>query len=40
MERALLSEARKLGWERDLDRCQAIPGIGPFSALALTAVFH
>ena len=40
MERALLSEARKLGWERDLDRCQAIPGIGPLSALALTATFH
>jgi transposase len=40
MERALLSEARKLGWDRDLDRCQAIPGIGPLSALALTAIFH
>jgi len=40
MERALLSEAKKLGWDRDLDRCQAIPGIGPLSALALTAIFH
>lgn len=40
MERALLSEAKKLGWGKDLDRCQAIPGIGPLSALALTAIFH
>ena len=40
MERALLSEARKLGGERDLERCQPIPGIGPLSALALTAIFH
>lgn len=40
MERALLSEAKELGWDRDLDRCQAIPGIGPLSALALTAIFH
>ena len=40
MDRALLSEARRLGWRHDLDRCQAIPGIGPLSALALTAIFH
>lgn len=40
MERVLLSEAKKLGWDRDLDRCQAIPGIGPLSALALSAIFH
>lgn len=40
MDRALLSEAKKLGWGRDLDRCQAIPVIGPLTALALTAMFH
>lgn len=40
MDRALLVEAGKLGWGRDLARCQAVPGIGPLSAVALTAIFH
>ena len=40
IDRELLSQARKLGWGRDLERCQAVPGIGPLTGLALTAIFH
>lgn len=40
MDQTLLLEAGKLGWGRGLERCQAVPGIGPLTAVALTAIFH
>jgi len=40
MDRELLAQARELGWGSELERCQAIPGIGPLTALALVAIFH
>ncbi len=40
MDRTLLAEAKALGWETHLRRCQAIPGVGPLTALAIVATYH
>jgi transposase len=40
LERELLALARQLGWGDELARCQAIPGIGPLTALGLVAAYH
>lgn len=40
MARELLSLARQLGWGETLTRCQAIPGIGPLTAVGLVAAYH
>jgi transposase len=40
IDRELLAQAWELGWGRELERCQAIPGVGPLTALALIAIFH
>jgi hypothetical protein len=34
LDRALLAEARALGWARQVERCQSIPGVGPLTAVA------
>lgn len=40
MERALKAEAEALGWTAEVRRCQAIPGVGPLTALAMVATYH
>ncbi|MDH3379615.1 MAG: transposase, partial [Gammaproteobacteria bacterium] len=40
MERALTAEAKRLGWIAKVRRCQAIPGVGPLTALAMVATYH
>lgn len=40
MEQALRAEAKRLGWTAEVDRCQAIPGVGPLTALAIVATYH
>ena len=40
MGRALKSEAKALGWATEVRRCQAIPGVGPLTALAMVAAYH
>ena len=40
MERALTAEAKRLGWTNQVRRCQAIPGVGPLTALAMVATYH
>jgi transposase len=40
MEGALKAEAKGLGWTNQVRRCQAIPGVGPLSALAMVATYH
>ena len=40
MERALKAEAKQLGWTNQVRRCQAIPGVGPLTALAMVATYH
>jgi len=37
LDRALLDEAKQLGWSEWIERCQGIPGIGPLTAMALVA---
>lgn len=39
-DRALLTQAKALGWEAQVRRCQAIPGVGPLTALAIVATYH
>jgi transposase len=40
LDRALLKQARELGWAEWIERCQAIPGVGPLTAMALVASFN
>lgn len=40
IDRALLTQAKALGWETQVRRCQAIPGVGPLTALAMVATYH
>jgi transposase len=40
LERTLHAEAKQLGWGGALRRCQAIPGVGPLTAVALVAAYH
>ena len=40
MDRELQAQARELGWGVELNRCQAIPGIGPLTSMALVAIYH
>ena len=40
MDRALLAEAKGLGWGKQITRCRALPGIGPLTAMALVAAYH
>ena len=35
VDRALLAQAKELGWSESIARCRAIPGIGPLTAMAL-----
>lgn len=37
LDRALLKQAQELGWAEWIERCQAIPGVDPFTAMALVA---
>ncbi len=37
LDRALLGEAKQLGWSEWIERCQEIPGVGPLTAMALVA---
>jgi transposase len=37
LDRALLGEAKQLGWGEWIERCQGIPGVGPLTAMALVA---
>ena len=37
LDRALLKQARELGWAEWIGRCQAIPGVGPLTSMALVA---
>ena len=40
LDRALLAQAKELGWSDSITRCRAIPGIGPLTAMALVATWH
>lgn len=40
IDNKLLTIIREAGYERDYQRCLAIPGVGPVIATALTALFH
>lgn len=40
VDRALLAQAKELGWTESIARCRAIPGIGPLTAMALVATWH
>jgi transposase len=40
LDRALLAEATALGWTREVEHCQSIPGVGPLTALAMVATYH
>lgn len=40
LERALHAEAIELGWGEAVRRCQALPGVGALTAVALVVAFH
>ena len=40
LDRALLAQAKALGWSESIARCRAVPGIGPLTAMALVATWH
>lgn len=40
VDRELQAQARRLGWQPDLQRSTGIPGLGPTTSLALVAAFH
>jgi transposase len=40
IDRALLVQAKALCWDTQVHRCQAIPGVGPLTALAIVATYH
>ena len=40
VDRELQAQARRLGWQPDLQRSCGMPGLGPTTSLALVALFH
>jgi transposase len=40
VDRELQAQARRLGWQQDLQRSGGVPGVGPLTSLALVATFH
>ena len=40
MDRALLAQAKRMGWQQQVQYCQSIPGVGPLTALAMVATYH
>ena len=40
MDQALMVEAKGLGWRAQVERCRAVPGVGPLTAVALVALYH
>lgn len=40
VDRELQAQARQLGWQTELQRLGAMPGLGPVTSLALVAAFH
>jgi transposase len=40
IQRRLRQLARQAGWSDQVERCQAIEGVGPLNAMALTMTFH
>lgn len=40
IQQRLQQALREAGWHHDRQRCQAIEGIGPLTAAALTSIFH
>ncbi len=40
IDRELLEQSRRLGWQPDLERSRRVPGLGPLTSLALVATFH
>ena len=40
LERAMRGLVKNLGWRHWVVRCQAIPGVGPLTAVAMVATFH
>jgi len=40
IQQRLQQALREAGWHHDRQRCQAIEGVGPLTAAALTSVFH
>ncbi len=40
MDLALMAETKRLGWGQQIQRCRAVPGVGPLTAMALVAVYH
>ena len=40
VDRELQAQARRLGWQQDLQRSGSVPGLGPTTSLALVATFH
>lgn len=40
VDRELQAQARRLGWQQDLQRSSGVPGVGPTTSLALVATFH
>jgi len=40
IDQALMTQARRLGWDAQVRRCQGIPGVGPLTALAMVATYH
>ncbi len=40
VDRELHAQARRLGWQQDLQRSSGVPGVGPLTSLALVATYH
>ena len=40
IDRALMMQAKRMGWAAQVARCRALPGVGPLTALALVARYH
>ena len=40
IDRVLMAEAKCMGWAAQVERCRALPGVGPPTALALVALYH
>ncbi len=40
LDQTLMAEAEGLGWKAEVQRCRAVPGVGPLTALALVALSH
>ncbi len=40
VDRELQAQARRLGWQQDMQCSGSVPGLGPLTSLALVATFH